>query len=66
MLSPTGEAIRSSAERVLRARYQVLLDRSKRRSLTVVERREIDGLGTALNELLELETATTGVPTPAP
>lgn len=64
-LSAAGEEMRASAERILRARYMTLLDRSKRRSLTEVERREIDGLGSALNELLQLETPTSGVPTPA-
>lgn len=64
-LSPAGESMRADAERVLMARYQVLTDRAKRRALTTVERRELDGLGNALNELLTLEAAQIGVPTPA-
>jgi hypothetical protein len=47
--------MRARAEGVLRSRFQVLLDRSKRRALTVVERRELDGLGRSLDDLLALQ-----------
>jgi len=47
--------MRARAEAVLRARFQVLLDRSKRRALTVLERGELDGLGRTLDELLALQ-----------
>lgn len=54
-LSATGEAIRSGAERVLRARFAELRERGERRQLTPLERGELDGLGLALDELLQLE-----------
>jgi hypothetical protein len=54
--------MRTLAERALRSRRQVLIDRASRRALTVVERRELDGSGPALNALLELETPTGGEP----
>ena len=54
-LSESGERMRASAERVLRARRATLLEREQRRELTPVERGELEGLGRALSELLELE-----------
>jgi hypothetical protein len=59
ILSPAGEQMRASAERVMRARFATLRERGERRELTPVERHELDGLGIALDELLQLEAPRT-------
>lgn len=54
-LSEAGEQMRARAEQLVYHRYKVLLDRSKRRALTAVERRELDEAERALGELHSLE-----------
>lgn len=54
--------MRASAERVMRARFATLRERTARRALTPVERSEIEGLGIALDELLQLEAPRTSSP----
>lgn len=61
-LTASGEAMRADAERVLRSRFTVLRERRERRALTPVERAELDGIGLALDELLQLEAPRTSSP----
>lgn len=52
-----GDSYRLAAIRILNTRYQVLLERSKRRQLTGSERRELGGLGEAIEVLQRMEPA---------
>lgn len=53
-LSDAGEAMRARAAEIVAHRYTILLERSKRRALTSVERSELDEAERALGELHSL------------
>lgn len=52
--------MRKAAERALAKRYTILTDRSKRRSLTLAERREINELELSLDALHEMASPLVG------
>lgn len=54
-LSDAGEAMRARAAEIVAHRYRILLERSKRRSLTALERNELAEAESALSELRALE-----------